>query len=54
MCADISINNDNVLEDTEKFVICASTEQDYVTVISEDCVDIYIKDNDCKLLAILL
>ena len=30
------------------YVICASPQQDYIIVIGDNCIDIYIQDNDCK------
>ena len=48
MCLDISIIDDDLVEGTEMFVVCASYEGSATTILFEDntCRDIFIEDND--------
>ena len=43
MCINISIIDDELVERTEKLVICLNTTQ---PTADSDCTDIYIEDND--------
>ena len=49
MCVNISITDDQVLEETERFVVCGCSTQ--LAVIQNDgCTDVFIEDDDSKLL----
>ena len=47
MCLNISIIDDELVEGTEKFVVCGFYETTYeVTFPNNGCADIFIEDND--------
>ena len=48
MCLDISIDDDQVLEPTERFMICGSSTQNSVVILNDGCSEITIRDNDSK------
>ena len=45
MCLNISINDDDIYEGIEQFVICGSSEQ-AIEFEGNACIDIFIEDND--------
>ena len=47
-CLNFSINDDKVVERTEKFVVCGYSEKLAIFIQDNNCVDIYIEDNDGK------
>ena len=49
MCLNISINDDQIVEPTERFMICGSSLQNSVVILNGGCSDITIRDNDGEL-----
>ena len=48
MCINISINDDQLVEETEKFVVCGCSTQPAV-IQNDGCTDVFIEDDDSKL-----
>ena len=46
MCLNISIDDDQLIEPTERFMICGYPSQNAVEVLNEGCSDFNIIDND--------
>ena len=49
MCLNISITDDQIVETTEIFTICGSSQQTGVVFLNNGCSDITISDNDGKI-----
>ena len=50
MCLSISITDDELLEPTERFMICGSSQQNGVIILNNGCSDINIRDNEGNIL----
>ena len=48
MCINISISDDQLVEETEKFVVCGCSTQPAV-IQNDGCTDVFIEDDDSKL-----
>ena len=48
MCTNISIIDDQLVERTERFVVCGCSSQPEVIVHDGGCTNVYIEDNDSK------
>ena len=48
MCLNISINDDLIIEPTEQFLICGSSQQNSVLILNGGCSGITIRDNEGK------
>ena len=46
MCLNISITDDQIVEPTEIFTLCGSSQQNRVVFLNNGCSDISIRDND--------
>lgn len=46
MCMNISINDDQILEPMEQFMLCATSLQTSVVILNGGCSDVSIRDND--------
>ena len=53
MCLNISINDDPLLELTETFVICGSSQQNAVVILNDGCTNINIRDNEGRIIILL-
>lgn len=48
MCLNISVNDDQIIEPTEQFLICGSSTQNSVLILNGGCSGITIRDNEGK------
>ena len=48
MCINISINDDQLVEETERFFVCGCSTQPAV-IKNDGCTDVFIEDDDSKL-----
>ena len=46
MCLNITIVDDQLIEPTERFMICGRSSQSAVEVLNGECSDFNIRDND--------
>jgi hypothetical protein len=46
MCLNITIIDDELVEDEERFVVCGCSSQPGVVLLDGGCTDVFIEDND--------
>ena len=46
MCLNISIGNDQLVEETERLVVCGFSTVSAVIVQNMGCTDVFVEDND--------
>ena len=49
MCLNFSIVDDQLVEPTERFIVCGNSTQNAVEILSNGCADIKIRDNEGKI-----
>jgi hypothetical protein len=46
MCLNISITDDQLVEGTERILVCGCSTQTAVLLLNDGCTSVYIEDND--------
>ena len=54
MCLNVSITDDQLVEGTERLLVCGCSTQTAVLLLNDGCTNVYIEDNDGTKLNILL
>ena len=46
MCLNVSITDDQLVEGTERLLVCGCSSQTAVLLLNDGCTNVYIEDND--------
>ena len=46
MCLNVSITDDQLVEGTERLLVCGCSTQTAVLLLNDGCTNVYIEDND--------